>query len=129
MVDSTLKVEDTNMNTREVVPGGGGSGSVYKTKKLSKIVYISDVSNDYANYTFTFTGRIKLGKYVEWIDPNVAKPVISLYLNPKYKNEDYDFLVDFWNYIPCYGNYEYGCSLYAYVIEYKISLYIPSVGT
>lgn len=129
MIDSTLKVEDTNMNTREAVLPDIGGGSSYRTKKLSKTVYVSDISNDYANYTFTFTGRIRLGKYVEWIDPNVTSPVISKSINPKYKNENYNFLVDFWNYVPCYGNYEYGCSLYAYVIEYKISLYIPSVGT
>ena len=121
-VDTTIKIEDINQNAREAVPGGGGSA--YETKKLTctKSYY------DYAYVQFTFTGRIKLGKYVEWIDLNVADPSYTKKIYPKYESPYNNFLVKFDQYKACYGCTP-SCSVYAYKVQYKVTLFIATINS
>lgn len=121
-IDSSLKIEDINSNLREIVPGGGGGSSgVYKTKKLT-------YSKDFFGYgyaDFTFTGRIRVADYLEWIDTNISNPQIVYDLYDKYDKRGNNLLVAFDSYLPCYGsNY---CSIYHYVVQYRVSLYIANL--
>lgn len=119
-IDSSIKTEDITRNTREVVPGGGGSGSgsVYKTKKIT---YTKDIAG-YGYVKFTFTGRVRVGKYLEWIDTNIADANEDFDLYDKYKVSGNNFSVKFDSFLPCYGSNT--CSIYHYIVQYRVSLYI-----
>lgn len=128
IIASTTKVEDVNsviQNREAVMPDLGGGGSTYQTKVLTTTEYFSP----YANATFTFTGRVRIGEYVEHIDINIANPTITKKVADKYKDSNVNFLVAFDQYIACYGNCMYGCSMYAYTIQYKVTLYIGKTNT
>lgn len=135
LVYSTTKIEDVEsiQPFSVVLPDLGGGGTELSPKYLTKrltgsIFFKSGGANNYGYANYSFTGRIRVGEYVEFIDLNIADADIDYDLYDKYKKPGNNFLVDFQYYDDCYGDCSYGCSTYGYVLKYKLSVYIPSAA-